>query len=105
MNCYAVSNEDTCEIVFAETAGKAKAFAIGLCENLDGEEFTDVRATRLPFCDHLDTGEMKQLDWCTNAALFSSKGWLCHSTGSCYETYCPFLVEERKELGELAAMR
>ena len=104
MKCYNVSTEDFNEIVFAETPGKAKVFALDLGDALAGEYFIDLKARRLPFCDHLDTGEMKQVDWCSNAKLFCEAGWVYYSMDGCGETFCPFQVEERLLRSEEWAM-
>ena len=64
MKAYSVSdrNGDGCSfVVFAETAGKAKAYAAGTDELCD-YGFTGIRATRRPMLDKYYKGE-PVMDW------------------------------------------
>lgn len=65
MKAYTVSDRNGDEgitlVVFAETAGKAKAYAANSAE-FDYYEFTDMRAQRVPALDRFYRGR-PQMDW------------------------------------------
>ena len=78
------------KIVFAETAGKAKAYAAG-SDGFEDFSFTEIRATRCPELDALYRGAV-EMDW-DNAgdrmAMVRLAGFRCGEDMDCEGTSCP----------------
>ncbi len=64
MKAYKASNDDceTHEVVFAETASKARSYAFGL-EALQDAEFIHINIHRAYEFDQFSTGENRYLNW------------------------------------------
>ena len=82
MKAYIVNDEksecDFSTVVFAETAGRARAIAIhtNACEDA---EFTDISARRIPALDKYYRGQI-EMDWCDaedRIALVKEAGFHC----------------------------
>ena len=94
MKAYKIRDKDYyCEyskIVFADTAGKAKAYAAGS----DGFEdfcFTEIRATRCPQLDALYRGNI-EMDWDNDLdrmAMVKLAGFRCGDDYDCEGESCP----------------
>lgn len=52
------------EVIFAETAGKAKSYALQYCESCEESDFCDLNAKRNPQIDKYYTGGKRKMDWC-----------------------------------------
>lgn len=78
------------KIVFAETAGKAKAYAAG-SDGFEDFSFTEMRAIRVPELDELYRGNV-EMDW-DNAgdrmAMVKLAGFRCSDDCDCEGKSCP----------------
>lgn len=90
MKAYRAFADDveTHEIVFGETAGKARSAAHGMAGLCDAE-FIDIRIQRLPEFDKFYTGKCSVLGWDNPEAqrLMRNRGWWVsenfNSCGAC----------------------
>lgn len=76
-----VKNEIYATIVFAETAGKAKALALST-ETCEGAEFVEIECRRIPEADKLYDGNF-EMDWYNDKSrlfLVKELGWACFDT-------------------------
>ena len=80
-------------IVFHETAGKARYFAMQT-EWFEDSEFCDLSVTREPKADCFSTELPSAFDFCSNAEFFHSIGWVCFTSGDCDSYSCPFKKDE-----------
>lgn len=83
-------NWDGATIVFAETAGKAKALALNT-DTCEGLEFTDISARRAPKLDAAYRGRW-EMDWWDNEdriAMVRDANFVCDLSDVSYEElYC-----------------
>lgn len=92
MKAYSVTDKNECAfstIVFAETAGKARAIAqhTDACEDVD---FTDIRAIRVPALDDAYQGR-QEMDWMDDndrVRMVKDAGYRCSYEVSISETKC-----------------
>lgn len=79
MKAYSAWNEYTgfATVVFAETAGKAKAILIST-DCFEGFEFTEIRPYRVPELDKEYRGH-SEMDWCDDQDRIAlvKQGWHC----------------------------
>lgn len=96
--------DDYSTIVFASTAGKARALA--LCtDTCEDSEFINIRARRVPEADKLYRGRY-EIDWDNDKdRLFLVKelGWICYDTSfecdsCCAKKYCQYFDDRGEEI-------
>lgn len=64
--CISENNEPTMEVVFAETAGKAKYIASTHCDTFIYTDFINLRARREPALDKYYKEGKLMMDWCNS---------------------------------------
>jgi hypothetical protein len=89
-----IEGEGMGAIVFHETPGKAKAFALSSVEWFEQCEWLDLLVTREKRADKFATKDPSVLDFCSNADFFHSIDWVCFSSGYCDSYSCPFKKDE-----------
>ena len=95
-----IDGEGVCSIVFHESAGKAKYYAMQNCEWFDCAEFTDLQVRREPKADEHATDEPSVLDFCGNAEVHHKLGWTCLTVGDCNKTAKECLFKKEWEVRE-----
>lgn len=81
MKAYKIWTDDSeySAIVYAESANKARAYAKDWVDAVDGADYIDIRAKRMPKCDGLYNGKAEG-DWCDmelRKVLVEEYGWYC----------------------------
>ena len=100
--------EGYCEVVFAETRGRAKSIAM-MTETFDGYGFGDIYARRCPHMDKYYTDGKKYMDWGYSKdriALVKEAGFQCHPDAFCVDDceicpakeYCALYQDYKEEL-------
>lgn len=77
-----------CEVVFAETRGKAKTIALN-ADTFDGADFCDLEAHRVPQIDKYYTDGKTRMDWENQKdrlALVKECGFSC--VDECFGYFC-----------------
>lgn len=92
-------------VVFAETANKARAMTVH-SDGFEYDEYTDIRARRLPLLDGMENHEPKDNYWLNDEIriiLVRDYGWNCFEPNEyepceecCAKEYCG-VYESRKE--------
>lgn len=98
MKAFSVQCElDDCygAIVFHESAGKARYFAMQNVEYFEcyEDDFKDFTVKREPRADLLATDKPSVLDYCENSDFFHSIGWECYTRFDCNKDDCKFKSE------------
>lgn len=91
---FAVSNSEIGIIIFHESAGKAKSYALHQCEWFECDEFIDLSAYRVPSVDKHATNLPSELDFCKNSDIYHEIGWVCFTSGDCDSYSCPLKIDE-----------
>lgn len=97
------------EVVFAETRGKARAFALHYCDCCDGANFTDIEVRREPNADKYYKEGKWHLDWDNpkdRIALVKDCGFICdyswiaweHCEECAAKEYCDQYNDHKEEI-------
>ena len=88
------SGECIAAIVFQDTPGKARSYALSAVDWFECCEWLDLNVKREKRADKFATKYPSVLDFCSNADFFHSIDWICFSTGECDSYSCPFKKDE-----------
>ena len=94
MKAYAVSNDEGGVIVFHESAGKAKQYALHRCEWFESNEFIELSAHRVPAADKYASEFPRELGFCEHSDIYHALGWVCFYSGDCDSYSCQFKKDE-----------
>jgi len=94
MKAFAISNDEGGVIVFHESAGKAKQYALRQCEWFENDEFICLSAYRVPAADKYVSEFPKELGFCEYSDVYHAIGWVCYATGECDSYSCQFKKDE-----------
>lgn len=89
-----IAGEGMGAIVFHESPGKARAFALSTVEWFEWCEWLDLSVKREKRADKFSTEDPSVMDFCSNADFFHSIDWTCYSSGDCDSYSCPFKKDE-----------
>lgn len=111
MKAYSVTTNDGecgCNIVFADSVGKAKALALTLDEFEDCK-FTDIVAKRKPKLDGMENCEPRDNPWLNDeirTILVKEYGWYCFEPTEeeckkcCCNEFCDYYEDYIKDVEE-----
>jgi len=97
LKAYNVRIDEIGMIVFHETLGKAKSFALASNECYEDSEYIELTAKREPKADVKAGPDPSILEFCENADFYAYLGWYCYSIDCCDKKECP-MMEKAAEL-------
>lgn len=105
-----VKDGECAEVVFAETRGKARSWAM-CTDTCDGADFTDIEAHRVPHVDKYYKKGKRYMDWDDpkdRIVLFEECGFRCEYVEAEFcedcpvKKYCEDYINQMEEWEELA---